>query len=397
MSYTDDAALARLSALNDTQDSIATAAQWFLFHRKHAERTVQLWHQRLRDSPSSKRLTLMYLANEVAQQSKVRRKDDFVLALAPVIADATAAAYKGASNEVQQRVVRVVDVWRQRAVFPEHTINGIDARLQEVDKARGNTMGFATRGSQPSPPMPTELVPLADALLMVAKSVVPSRSSIQESRENYDKVTDPNAETPAPPVHAARLNGLLRNLSTAEAAIQNSIKARKSLVDNIESILESARRDLASEQKNLDEVQTRKTEVDAKKQEVEVDIMRNLAANDKPKSPDEPPEPAKLMPPELDRPAVEALTPPPGTESGPFKPPVPEPVQSPQTVKEPQAPEAPGIELLSNVASQYQSVPVHTNGSNKRRKVESGDDEFPDLGADDGIDADVAEMLRKES
>ena len=38
-------------------------------------------------------------------------------------------------------------------------------------------------------------------------------------------------------------------------------------------------------------------------------------------------------------------------------------------------------------------------GSNKRRRVDStsssrGADDFPDLGADDGIDADVAEMLK---
>jgi regulator of Ty1 transposition protein 103 len=33
MAYNDDAVLARLSALNDSHDSIATAAQWIMFHR----------------------------------------------------------------------------------------------------------------------------------------------------------------------------------------------------------------------------------------------------------------------------------------------------------------------------------------------------------------------------
>lgn len=31
--------------------------------RRHADRTVQLWMQRLKDSSSTKRLSLMYLAN----------------------------------------------------------------------------------------------------------------------------------------------------------------------------------------------------------------------------------------------------------------------------------------------------------------------------------------------
>lgn len=80
MAYTDDSVLARLSALNESHDSIATAAQWIMFHRyglqiaglyfsahyscrRHADRTVQLWLQRLKDSSASKRLSLMYLAN----------------------------------------------------------------------------------------------------------------------------------------------------------------------------------------------------------------------------------------------------------------------------------------------------------------------------------------------
>lgn len=68
---------------------------------------MQLWFQRLKDSGANKRLNLIYLANgvwwfsasyqagskdgaadvrhiEVAQQSKVRRKTDFLIAFSPV-------------------------------------------------------------------------------------------------------------------------------------------------------------------------------------------------------------------------------------------------------------------------------------------------------------------------
>jgi regulator of Ty1 transposition protein 103 len=63
MAYTDDAVKAKLSALNETQEGIVTVAQWVMFHRRHAERTAQLWLQKLRDSPAPKRLNLIYLAN----------------------------------------------------------------------------------------------------------------------------------------------------------------------------------------------------------------------------------------------------------------------------------------------------------------------------------------------
>jgi regulator of Ty1 transposition protein 103 len=63
MAYTDDAVLSKLSALNETHESIATTAQWIMFHRRHASQTVHLWLNKLKDLPSSKRLNMIYLAN----------------------------------------------------------------------------------------------------------------------------------------------------------------------------------------------------------------------------------------------------------------------------------------------------------------------------------------------
>jgi hypothetical protein len=41
MAYTDDAVLAKLSALNETQESIVTVAQWVMFHRYE----TQIYHR----------------------------------------------------------------------------------------------------------------------------------------------------------------------------------------------------------------------------------------------------------------------------------------------------------------------------------------------------------------
>lgn len=71
---------------------------------------------------------------EVAQQSKARRKDDFLIAFSPVIAEATATAYKGATSEVQNKLRRVVEVWRQRQIF--------EGPIQEAIEARVNGMSL---------------------------------------------------------------------------------------------------------------------------------------------------------------------------------------------------------------------------------------------------------------
>lgn len=101
-------------------------------YRRFATQTAQLWLQRLKDSGASKRLNLIYLANEVVQQSKVRRKEDFLVAFSPIIAEATAVAYRGATSEVQSKLRRVVEVWRQRQIFDQSVLEAIEAQLDGI-------------------------------------------------------------------------------------------------------------------------------------------------------------------------------------------------------------------------------------------------------------------------
>ncbi|KAJ3561527.1 hypothetical protein NPX13_g8913 [Xylaria arbuscula] len=162
MAYNDDAVLAKLSSLSETQDSIVSVAQWIMFYRRHADRTAQLWLQKLKDSSSHKRLSLIYLANEVAQQSKARRKEEFLVSFSPAVAEAVAVAYKGAPHDVQQRIRRVVDVWRDRGVFEVPIQQAVEARIDDLDKARGSTkagLGGSIFGSASSS-IPAELQPL---------------------------------------------------------------------------------------------------------------------------------------------------------------------------------------------------------------------------------------------
>jgi regulator of Ty1 transposition protein 103 len=117
--------------------------------------------------------------------------------------------------------------------------------------------------------------------------------------------------------------------------------------------------------------------------------------------------------PELDRPEVEALTPP-GYPQAPAGEPVPElelgtsngggnDTTSPEAPT--QSPPVAGSDLLSSLATSssytsYGRAPsAASGGSTKKRKLNSGD-EFLDFGggdAMDGLDADVAEMLRRDS
>jgi regulator of Ty1 transposition protein 103 len=68
-------------------------------------------------------------STEVTQQSKARHKEDFLNAFSPFIADATSVAYKGAPVDVQGKLRRVVDVWKERSIFDKEVLQDLDARL----------------------------------------------------------------------------------------------------------------------------------------------------------------------------------------------------------------------------------------------------------------------------
>ncbi|KAI9852760.1 MAG: hypothetical protein M1838_005518 [Thelocarpon superellum] len=442
MAFTDDAVLAKLSALNETQESIVTVAQWVLFHKRHAERTAQLWMQRVKDSGANKKLNLIYLANEVVQQSKARRKDDFLIAFSPVIADAVGTAYRGATVEVQQKIRRVVEVWRQRQIFELPIQVAVETRIDDLDKSRSSGKRSILGGSflsSSASTVPPELQPLVPLQTAVSKVSSGKSTTVTTANQEYDKLNDPATPTPSPPVHAARLSGLLKSLASAEGAVADSIKARRALIQGLEKILDTNRTLLQTEETQISSLTERKGTVEAQKREVEDGIMRGLAEE----SPSihlgsassgvddlgaslgvgERPIGEELSPP-----SVEALTPTGTPPSEPLPPSTSTAVPDTETAvpstlptePSPVAPAAPagsaGSDLLSSLAlmqSHLHSPPTATSattngtagtGTAKKRKLNhhSGEEDFSnELGnaADgmDGLDDDVADILRQES
>ncbi|KAL4869105.1 hypothetical protein BDV12DRAFT_168601 [Aspergillus spectabilis] len=410
MAYTDDSVKAKLSALNETQEGIVTVAQWVMFHRRHAERTAQLWLQKLRESPAPKRLNLIYLANEVAQQSRARRKEDFLIAFSPIIAEAVATAYKGSSNDIQQKIRRVVEVWRQRSIFELPIQDAVEARVDDIDKSRstgkkpllGGSLFSSSSGSTPS-----ELQPLVPLQVALSKAAVTSSTSSTAANAEYDKLNDPSVPLPTPPVHAARLSQLLKSLANAESSVSEVIKSRRALIDGLEKLLETNRSALSKEETLQLQWQDKKAETEAKKRDVEDAIMRGLSAENTPAvdlgnfgASGE----------SVSRPEIEALTPPPVEAITP--------VGSPKQEQQEPAPRAengahtiagfslgfdyPADASISGLhqpsTTAFGDLPQDSmNGLHtKKRKVAHEEEDYAKFAGGD-LDADVAELLNQES
>ncbi|KAJ9645796.1 hypothetical protein H2199_002836 [Coniosporium tulheliwenetii] len=276
MSYTDDSVKAKLSALNETQEGIVAA--------------LRRPHRNPLDAPPPrllppKRLNLIYLANEVVQQSKARKKNEFVAAFSPIIAEATTTAYKGATHDVQQKLRRVIEVWRQRLIF--------DPAIQDA----------VERGAA----APQELQPLVQAQNALAKAELASKPAVASAKAEFHKLTDPTTPLPTPPVHAARLSALLKGLANAEGAVAETLKARRELLSGLETLINTHRAALAEDAAQAAELAARRENVEARKRDVEDGIMRGLSETT---PADATPEAGAVVE-EPERPDIEALTPPP--------------------------------------------------------------------------------------
>lgn len=286
MSYSDDAVRAKLGALNESQESIVTVAQWIMFHRRHADRTASLWLERLQEATqSAKRLNLIYLANEVVQQSRARSKQDFLLAFEPLIADATALAYKGSSQDMQGKLRRVVEVWRQRNIFDMRIQEQLENRLAEADKSKsqGKSMGgggrlggslFGGSGGSAAP----ELEGVNKSQIAVNKASAPLTGQLSNANTEYAKMTDPATPVPSAPVRAAKLRGLVKDLMAAEGAVNASISARKELIAGLEKLVASNKAKLADEESSATVLKAQIEGMETTIRDVEDSIMRGQDA-----------------------------------------------------------------------------------------------------------------------
>ncbi|EXJ72548.1 uncharacterized protein A1O5_03694 [Cladophialophora psammophila CBS 110553] len=284
MSYTDEALKAKLSTLNETQDSIVSVSQWIMFHKRHADRIANYWLTRLRDSPPAKRLNFIYLVNDIVQNARARKRTEFPDAFSPLMAEAIQTAYRSSPPEIQSKIRRVVDVWRTRNVFEVPILDAIDARIDEIDKSKGSggkktLMGNSLFGSSSSSgAMPKELETLAPLQIAVTKETISARPAIDNAQNEYAKLNDPEAVLPSPPVHAARLSSLIKSLAAAESSVSASIKARKALIADLERILEINKTALAKEEETYLTLESRRASTEAKKREVEDAIIRGLSS-----------------------------------------------------------------------------------------------------------------------
>ncbi|XP_030407345.1 regulation of nuclear pre-mRNA domain-containing protein 1A isoform X3 [Gopherus flavomarginatus] len=166
MAAFSEAALERkLSELSNSQQSVQTLSLWLIHHRKHSGLIVTVWERELRKAKPNRKLTFLYLANDVIQNSK-RKGPEFTKDFAPVIVEAFKHVSSESDESCKKHLGRVLSIWEERSVYENDVLEQLRQALYGDRKARKRTFeqikvdenNCSAQSSPSDPPQTTDLI-----------------------------------------------------------------------------------------------------------------------------------------------------------------------------------------------------------------------------------------------
>lgn len=147
-SFTESGLVKKLSELNPSQQSIQTLSLWLIHHRKHHSIIVKTWLKELQRVSSSKKLTFMYLANDVIQNSK-KKGPEFGKEYENVLPKAfKLIAQSGPEEKTIHSLNRILNIWGERGVYDEAKIKEYSAALNQREKSPASAAAPAKKNGE---------------------------------------------------------------------------------------------------------------------------------------------------------------------------------------------------------------------------------------------------------
>ncbi|XP_065215275.1 regulation of nuclear pre-mRNA domain-containing protein 1B [Planococcus citri] len=121
--FTESSLSKKLEDLNASQQSIETLSLWLIHHRKHYSTIVKTWMRELIGAEESRQLTLMYLANDVIQNSK-KKGPEYGKQFGTVLKKAfEIMGGDSCSEKTRKSLTRLLNIWEERGVYSKELID----------------------------------------------------------------------------------------------------------------------------------------------------------------------------------------------------------------------------------------------------------------------------------
>ncbi|CAG2121627.1 unnamed protein product, partial [Medioppia subpectinata] len=118
----------KLIDLNSSQQSIQTLSLWLIHHRKHHKSIVQTWFAELKKAKAVRRLTFMYLANDIIQNSR-KKGPEFSKEFGAVLAASFESVAKDSDDKTLGSLERILAIWEERQIYDSNDIKSFRSSL----------------------------------------------------------------------------------------------------------------------------------------------------------------------------------------------------------------------------------------------------------------------------
>lgn len=244
--YSDSALSGKLGELNNSAPSIQGVSLWLLHHRKHYRSSVQVWHRELTNVRMDKKLTLLYLANDVVQNARKKYPEvgkEFGSVLGSVFSH---LAGLDLDRKTVGSIGRLVNIWRERQIFEQKV-------LQEVSTIWAGKLGRALEGgedTEPNPPPAKKAKQTSsdtvertkvDSEVVEKNDVDPSNSEVMSKVTSDIPAVDNNVETPSSKCSECRRSLMLAlaqmdDVERAESLVSGTTQRIARLEDGGEAV-----------------------------------------------------------------------------------------------------------------------------------------------------------------
>lgn len=134
-SFSESALEKKLSELSSSQQSVQTLSLWIIHHRKHSALIVKVWHRELKKAKSNRKLTFLYLANDVIQNSK-KKGPEFTKDFESVLVDACSHVASDADDNCKKHMERLLNIWKERNLYRSDFIQQLKLAIEDSNSPR---------------------------------------------------------------------------------------------------------------------------------------------------------------------------------------------------------------------------------------------------------------------
>ncbi|OUM51749.1 hypothetical protein BVG19_g872 [[Candida] boidinii] len=306
MPFSPEKASEKLNKLTPTQASIVSTSQWFLFHYRNARPLIDIWNSKIVNprTRSSEKLTLLYLCNELLQQSRRDKKYfEFLSYFSETLTHSFKIINKDLSPSDKEKILKIIKVWKDRVLYSERILNkfyenlGTDSQAEidiEKNKAidkdnklpiakkqntnnnnnNNNNNSTANSGNAGNSALDTDrdIAPELIIISSIFNQITNESAKISNNYTRFNKKYNDLLKSdhlPSPHKLLKELDSLNNDSVRIDQSIRETINNRNNSIIEIEKIMKRQKEWLEFENTRLVKLSEMKEDINKRKQEME--------------------------------------------------------------------------------------------------------------------------------